>query len=210
MDPPTRPSPLPNRAAPDGTLHAVPARGLMMGNRGGRLHRADFGLGAARWRSRAWICCLTAFRGRRRAVMGEGYTEIFFLDEATALAAGHRPCFECRRAAARAYAEAWARAEGHGLPPRAAEIDAALHRERLTPPEPARFAELASGAIFRTADGCFLKTPGGALAWSFEGYRPAPAPSPETLVAALTPARSRAALAAGYRPLLHPSAAALN
>ncbi len=103
-----------------------------MGNRGGRLHRPDCSLGAARWRSRAWICCLTDFRDRHRAVMGAGYTEIFFLDEATALAAGHRPCFECRRAAARAFAAAWARADGTA-PPDAATMDRTLHAERLAP-----------------------------------------------------------------------------
>ena len=75
-----RPSPLQNRVAPDGSLHAVPERGLLMGNRGGRLHREGGTLGRARWRSRAWICCRLAFRDRHREVMGAGYTELFFLD----------------------------------------------------------------------------------------------------------------------------------
>ena len=132
MSPP-RPSPLQNRVAPDGSLHAVPERGLLMGNRGGRLHRPDGTLGRARWRSRAWIACLTEFRGRHRAVMGDGYTELFFLDEATALAAGHRPCFECRRAAARAFAAAWGHA-GAARAPRwtgCCTPSASARRERL-------------------------------------------------------------------------------
>ena len=97
-------SPLQNRVTPFGDIAAVSARGGMMGNRGGRLHGPERRLGRRRWASRAWICCELAFRGRQRVVMGESYTELFFLDEAVALAAGHRPCFECRRREARAVA----------------------------------------------------------------------------------------------------------
>jgi hypothetical protein len=202
----SRPSPLQNRSAPDGALHAVPERGLLMGNRGGRLHGPDRRLGRARWRGRAWIACLTEFRGRRREVMGAGYTEIFFLDEATALAAGHRPCFECRRADALAFAAAWARATGAAVPPRAPAMDRVLHAQRTAPPERARLADLPPGAIF-AHDGAFcLRTEGGALRWSFAGYLPAPAPAGE--VTAITPAAVRAVLAAGYAPRLHPSALA--
>jgi hypothetical protein len=203
-----RPSPLQNRAAPDGSLHAVPERGMFMGNRGGRLHRADFRLGRSRWRSRAWICCLTEFRGRRRQVMGPGYTEIFFLDEATALAAGHRPCFECRRAAARAFAAAWARAFALPAPPTAAAMDRALHAGRLAPAERVRVAELPDGAIFASGGGFYLRTAEAALRWSFAGYAAAPRFAPDDRVEAVTPPQVRAALAAGYRPVLHPSARA--
>jgi hypothetical protein len=175
-----------------------------MGNRGGRLHRPDRTLGRARWRSRAWICCLTAFRGRHRAVMGDGYTEIFFLDEATALAAGHRPCFECRRAAARAFAEAWGHATGRG--PSAPEMDWTLHAERRAPPDAARSGDLPPGSIF-AADGRFwLRTQEDARAWSFAGYTEARRFGAAEIVRAITPPSIRAALAAGYRPLLHPSA----
>jgi hypothetical protein len=199
-----RPSPLQNRCAPDGSLHAVAARGTLFGNRGGRIHRADFSLGSRRWASRAWICCLTEFRGRHRQVMGEGYTEIFFLDEATALAAGHRPCFECRRAAARAFAAAWPGSP----PPRAPDMDRVLHNERRAPPEPVTYAALPAGAIF-AADGAFyLKSEGSARAWNFAGYTPARAFDTREIVAAVTPPSIRATLAAGYRPQLHPSARA--
>ncbi|MFO1208674.1 MAG: hypothetical protein U1E40_05545 [Amaricoccus sp.] len=201
-----RPTPLENRCAPDGSLHAVAARGLLMGNRGGRLHRPDRTLGAARWRSRAWIACVLDFHSRHRDVWGDGYTEIFFLDEATALAAGHRPCFECRRADAHAFAAAWARAVGLATPPRAAEMDRILHAERLGPPDPVRFADLPEGAIF-TADGDFLlRIATGARRWSFAGYGPARTYAAGETVAAITPAHTRAALAAGYRPQIHPSA----
>jgi hypothetical protein len=199
-----RPSPLQNRVAPDGSLHAVPERGLLMGNRGGRLHRDDGTLGRARWRSRAWICCLLAFRGRRREVMGAGYTELFFLDEATALAAGHRPCFECHRADARAFADAWGRARG-GAAPTADAMDRTLHAERLASPQTVSFADLPPRAIFAADGGFFLRTAAGALAWSFAGYRPARPFAPDEIVVALTPPSAREALAAGYRPALHPS-----
>lgn len=201
-----RPSPLQNRAAPDGRLHAIPCRGLMMGNRGGRLHRPDGTLGPARWKSQAWIACRLAFRGRHRAVMGPGYTEIFFLDEATALAAGHRPCFECRRVDAVAFAVAWARATGASVPPRAAEMDRVLHGQRLGEWERVTRRDLPTGSIVAVPGGFRLCGADGLLAWSFGGYTPAPdVPAGET-VAVVTPAAVRGALAAGYRPLLHPSA----
>jgi hypothetical protein len=198
-----RATPLQNRCAPDGTLHAVPERGLLMGNRGGRLHRPDGTLGAARWKSRAWICCLLAFRGRHRGVMGDGYTEVFFLDEATALAAGHRPCFECRRAAARAFAAAWP-AE---TPPRAAGMDLVLHAERRAPPATVPFAALPEGSVFLVGDAPHLAWSGRAWRWSFAGYAAARRPAPAEPVVALTPPSVRATLAAGYAPMVHPSAA---
>src|SRR3990172_2496023 len=101
--------PLPNRVDPFGDLFADPARGLFLGNRGGKLHRADRTLGRRRHVTRAWICCMLKFNNRQRQVWGSGYTELFFLDEVTALAAGHRPCFECRRKDAHAFADLWAR-----------------------------------------------------------------------------------------------------
>ena len=176
-----------------------------MGNRGGRLHQPDFTLGRARWRSRAWICCQTDFRGRRRPVMGESYTELFFLDEATALAAGHRPCFECRRAAATAFAAAWARAARLDAPPRADAMDRRLHAERLGPPDRIRFGDLPAGAIFAAAGGFFLHAADDALPWSFAGYGPPRHFDANATITALTPAATRAALAAGFWPELHPS-----
>lgn len=202
----TRPSPLQNRSAPDGGLHATVSRGLLMGNRGGRLHHADATLGTARWRSRAWIACRLEFRGRHRRVMGGGYTEIFFLDEATALAAGHRPCFECRRADARAFAAAWAEAQGMNTPPRAPEMDRILHLERLGGPESVVRGCLPPGTIIAVSGGFRLCGPNGLLTWGFEGYTPASDVPPDQPVAAITPASIRGAIAAGYRPMLHPSA----
>src|SRR5437588_2021670 len=123
--------PLSNRVDPFGDLFAHPARGLMFGNRGGRFHRGDRTLGARRWVSRRWICCVLEFKGRHREVWGNSYTELFFLDEPTALAAGHRPCFECRRADARAFAAAFAAGTAVKAVPHAPDLDRALHAERL-------------------------------------------------------------------------------
>jgi hypothetical protein len=200
-----RPSPLPNRCAPDGSLHALAARGLLMGNRGGRLHRDDGTLGVARWRGRAWIACHLAFRGRRREVWGAGYSELFFLDEATALAAGHRPCFECRRDEARAFAAAWGRATDIP-PPRAEAMDRVLHAERLGQRLRLAAGALPEAAIFARGEGFLLRTPGGARPWSFAGYGPEQPLDASEIVEAVTPQSVRAALWAGYRPDLHPSA----
>src|ERR1044071_4197276 len=123
--------PLQNRVSPFGELLATRARGLFMGNRGGRIHTHDRTLATRRWASRQWICCVLAFNNRRRNVWGRFYTELFFLDEPTALAAGHRPCFECRRNDADAFAEHWQRVHGLDTRPRAAEMDRQLHGERL-------------------------------------------------------------------------------
>lgn len=205
---------LTNRVAADGSLHAVAARGTMMGNRGGRLHNPETRtLGRARWRSRAWICCVLAFRGRRRKVMGPGYTELFFLDEVTALAAGHRPCFECRRADALRYRAAWQRAQGLPSPPSAPEMDRRLHGERIGErPRLARgdLETLPDGAMARLGETILARREGRWLAWSFDGYRPAEpgilARAADTRTELLTPPASVAVLGAGYAPLWHDSA----
>ena len=120
--------PLPSRVSPFGDLIATPARGLLMGNRGGRLHDEARKLGARRWASKQWICCRLAFNDRQREVWGMGYSELFFLDEVTAFAAGHRPCFECRRRDAESFATLFAGKKNRAT---AAVMDAVLHAERL-------------------------------------------------------------------------------
>src|SRR5215211_2432471 len=120
------PAPLQNRVTPTGEIVSDPARGLLMGNRG-CLHDQDRTLRTARWRSKLWICCRLDFKGARRDPMPPGrWTALFFLDEATALSAGHRPCAYCRRADYLAYAEAWRRAAGLTVRLRAWEMDAQL------------------------------------------------------------------------------------
>src|ERR1700692_2614993 len=122
--------PLQNRVTPSGDIIATPHRGLFTGNRG-IIHDLATRTLTRRWASKAWLTCVCEFRGRRREVMGgRSWTELFFLDEATALAAGHRPCFYCRRRDADRFRAAWE--TGNGVANMLArEIDAVLHRERL-------------------------------------------------------------------------------
>jgi len=152
--------PLQNRVDPFGELIAAPARGLFMGNRGGRFHTPAKTLTARRWVSRQWICCVLDFKGRHRDAWGRFYTELFFLDEPTALAAGHRPCFECRRKDAEAFAEKWRKAHGLKSRPGAGEMDEALHRERLS----GRTKHLNRVAIDTLPDGAFVVLEEGAFA----------------------------------------------
>lgn len=191
----SRPSPLPNRVSPLGEIVATAARGGWMGNRGGRLHE-DFRIVRAQASSR-WICCRLRFRGRKREAMASGYTELFFLDEATAFAAGHRPCFECRREEARAFAEAFSRARGDARPARAGEIDAALAGERRAPKPEISRETLAPGAMVAAGGGAFLFDGAGFRRWRFEGYAPG---APEGAMTLLTPVSVHAAFHAGYRP----------
>ena len=163
-----------------------------------------------RWATRAWIICLCEFRGRKREVMGtRSWTELFFLDEATALAAGHRPCFFCRRADAERFRAAWAAGNG-GTKPRADEMDRVLDAERRTGrdkrthPLPMPPAQMPDGVMLADAEHCFAMVQGRALRWSFQGYEPSPLPEGELTM--LTPPSTFRAIAAGYAPVLHESA----
>jgi hypothetical protein len=206
--------PLPNRVDPFGNLFAAPARGLFMGNRGGRLHRDDRTLGARRWVSRQWICCVLQFKARHRAVWGAGYTELFFLDEPTALAAGHRPCFECRRADAKTFVAAFASGRGEA-PLRAPAIDRVLHAERLDGRTKRRHRlpldHLPDGAFIALddpQDGAFAVRGNALLRWTPGGYADR-RPRPRGISAdVLTPPGTLAALRAGYAPIWHPTAGA--
>ena len=202
--------PLQNRVDPFGELFADPARGTFMGNRGGRIHTPARTLTARRWASRQWICCVLTFKDRHRNVWGKFYTELFFLDEPTALAAGHRPCFECRRQDAENFAEHWRMAQRKRRRPRAAEMDEVLHRERLY----GRVKRRHRRSIDGLPDGVFIALGGGAFAlrgdtllrWAPQGYA-AGMPRPRrSKVNVLTPPAIIAVLSAGYRPRWHPSA----
>ncbi|MEI2386342.1 hypothetical protein [Breoghania sp. JC706] len=202
---------LQNRVTPHGTIIATPARGLFMGNRGGRIHDpATRTLTNRRFASRRWICCATSFKGRLRAVMGTGYTELFFLDEVTALAAGHRPCFECRRAAAREFAASWRKAQGLAAPPSADEMDRILHRERLGPRPRAGLDGLPDGTAVLTGEGAeeraaFVRGE-RLLVWGEAGFTAAVARPRGISLPLLTAPAIVAVLEAGYAPVWHPSA----
>jgi hypothetical protein len=204
--------PLQNRVTPTGEIVSDQARGLLMGNRG-CLHGLDRQLRTARWRSKAWICCTLVWKDVRRDPMPPGrWTALFFLDEVTALAAGHRPCAYCRRRDFLAFAEAWRRAQGLPQRPRAREMDARLHAERVdsrTRRQVTRRAEvptLPDGVMIRWNGGPGLFVAGRVLPWSLTGYG-APVPVPSSApVELLTPPVTAAAIAFGYRPVPHPSA----
>jgi hypothetical protein len=198
--------PLQNRVTPFGDIVAVPERGMFTGNRGIIHDPATKSLLTRRWSSKAWIVCSCDYKGIRREVMSRrSWTELFFLDEATALSAGHRPCFLCRRAAANAFREAWAIGNRIAAPA-ASEMDAVLHGERLAGkykrlhPMP---GSLPDGTMLAAGNDAFLIHASKPYRWSFAGYTPA---EPRSFDALITPPSTVAALAAGYRPALHPSA----
>jgi len=202
--------PLQNRVSPFGELFASPARGTLMGNRGGRLHDDAKKLTARRWTSKQWICCKLAFNNRHRKVWGDSYTELFFLDEVTAFAAGHRPCFECRRKDAERFAALFS---GNSKRATAGAMDDVLHAERLD----GKAKRLHRMAVDALPDGAMIALNGQAFAlrgkrmlpWTPAGYG---APRPRlrgTAVDVLTPPAMLAVLARGYVPLWHASVASV-
>jgi hypothetical protein len=162
-----------------------------------------------------WISCVLDWNGRRRDVMPPGrWTALFFLDEATALAAGHRPCGFCRRADYVDFAESWRQAQGLAQRLHAGEMDTVMHAERVESrtrrkvTRPAPTASLPDGTMVRHAGTIALLANDSLLPWSFEGYgAPLGGPLPET-VELLTPPAIVAVLKAGYLPYVHPSAGA--
>jgi hypothetical protein len=202
--------PLQNRVTPFGDIVATPYRGLFTGNRGIVHDPATKTLLIRRWTNKAWITCVCEFRGRRRAVMGgRSWTELFFLDEATAFAAGHRPCFFCRRDDALRFRAAW-EAGNSAAGILAPEMDTVLHRERLSGGKkrlhalPAPIERLPDGAMVALGSESYLIARGQLQRWSFEGYHRADVDAAAAML--LTPPSILHALGAGYQPALHPSA----
>ena len=204
--------PLQNRVTPLGEIIACEARGTFMGNRGGPLHDEAKRLTAKRWVNKHWIACVLEFNQRHREVMApRRYTELFFLDEATAFAAGHRPCFECRRADFNRYAELWGKLRGRDRRGYVAEMDELMHTERLMPD---RSKRLHRASLAGLPDGAFVMRDGqphlllgeALLEWSPGGYlraRPRPQGGEVDLI---TPLSAVEVIAAGYRPAIHDSA----
>jgi hypothetical protein len=199
--------PLQNRVTPLGELIADPARGLVYGNRGS-LHDEQGEIRRA-YNGRRWIACRLQFRGRRRhPLMQPGrYTELFFLDEATAFAAGHRPCAECRCEDYDRFRAIW---PGQGG---ADAIDARLHAERLDGRarrfHEAVLGELPDGAFVLRDGSAWLVLGGELLRWTAAGYAERARPSARSAVIVITPPSLVAVLRTGWSPLvplLHPSA----
>jgi hypothetical protein len=205
--------PLQNRVTPLGELIADPARGLVYGNRGclhdagGRIRRPFNG--------KRWIACRLEFRGWHRAPLQQQgrFTELFFLDEATAFAAGHRPCALCRRADYDRLLAIWR--ELHRGQVGAAAIDAQLHSERFDPTKRTQLRHVAplddlpDGAFVLRDGEPFLVLGGELLHWTAAGYRARTRRPTGGQALVLTPPSLVAALRTGWQPLvplLHPSA----
>ena len=180
-----------------------------MGNRGGALHHADREIVHA-YKSRRWIACVLEFRGRHRIVMSPNrYTELFFLDEATAFAAGHRPCAECRRERYKAFKDAWQLARRLDEPPFADEMDLEMHNARIDRGKKITY-EAALGSL---PDGCFIQVEGDAylmlgdamLLWTPEGYARREARPADSIATVLTPKPIVECFRQGYRAEIHES-----
>ncbi|MCV9964440.1 hypothetical protein OIU34_21355 [Pararhizobium sp. BT-229] len=203
--------PLQNRVTPFGEIVAVSARGMFTGNRGIIHDPQTRTLLRRRWATKSWITCACDYKGVRRQVMADrSWTELFFLDEATALSAGHRPCFLCRREAANEFRAAWCRGNAV-VSPRAAEIDDILHSERLEAdgskrrhPVSGPVESLPDGAMVEADGEAFLVINSSLLRWRADGYSSGQAPRRTEWL--LTPPSTLAALACGYRPVMHPTA----
>ena len=197
--------PLCNRVTPFGEIVALPGRGTLTGNRGILID--DGRQIVRRWQTKRWIACRLSYKGIRRKVMQpHAWTELFFLDEAAALAAGHRPCAECRRDDYRRFRDLW---ERHVSSPASADaMDAILHRERIDGRAKRTHRDDASGL----PDGAYVAFDGAAwlvygkhlYAWSDAGYT-----SRRTIfegaIDVLTPPAIVTLLRAGYEPAIHSS-----
>lgn len=202
-----------NRVTPFGTLITTPARGTLTGNRG-CLHDNQQQIRRS-FQGQRWIICLLEFKGRKRTLMSPGqYTELFFLDEATALAAGHRPCAECQRERFNRFREAWAKAnpEAAGSPrPATTILDSALHLERIVPGNRGNrlctSIENLPDGVFVTDDeqSAYLVMSNRLRRWSPAGYE-LPVETIRHPMRVLTPASVVRTLAAGYPVGIHTSA----
>jgi hypothetical protein len=201
--------PLRNRVTPAGELIATEHRGTMYGNRG-VLHNDDLVL-VRRHQVSRWLVCVLEFRGRRRQIMQpRRYTELFFLDEAVALAAGHRPCAECRHADYQSFRTAWTAALALRAKPPANDIDRALHAQRspvdgVRVTYPALLRDLPDGVFIVWKDESWLVRDGELHLWTPAGYT-ARRPLFDGPAAVLTPRSTVDAIRMGYRPAIHQSA----
>lgn len=204
-----------NRVDPFGEIISVAARGTLMGNRG-CLHDAN-GNVTKRSARTAWVTCALAFKGRKRAVMAPGqYTELFFLDEATALAAGHRPCATCQKARYDEFKSHWTHANpetAHSIQ----EIDSCLKGERVASRGASarwtsRLSEVPQGALVTQASNpgtALLSWRGNLHPWTPDGYLPAAAARNDEAVSVITPKSICRVLSAGFAARVHPSAGRL-
>ena len=204
---------LQNRVTPRGDLEAVPARGAWLGNRG-ILHNDQREI-VARWRHKAWVTCKLEFKDRKRVVFSPGtYSELFFLDEATAFAAGHRPCGECRRDKFKAFKAAWCTANRKLLQssnPTIGFLDKHIHTDRVVRgggqvTHEEKLRNLPDGVFVEFEGRAVLLWRGHLHTWSHNGYVGQPSISASsTVVRVLTPESVVAALLEGLDVEVHES-----
>lgn len=174
-----------------------------MGNRGGKFHRPDRTLGRRRWATRHWICCVLDWKGTHHEAMGDGYTSLFFLDEVTALSAGHRPCFFCRRHDAKRFL-------GLATPPLDADTaDRRVDRERRGERAVVDTIALPDGAMIARDGEAYAVRGAHLLRWSFDGYAGALPRRRFLRATLLTPPLYVELIARGFEPRWHASARAL-
>jgi hypothetical protein len=209
--------PLQNRVAPNGSLIFTSARGTFMGNRGGALHNERQEI-VRQFVGHRWLICILEFKNRRRQVMSPGlYTELFFLDEAVALAAGHRPCAECRPERFKAFVASWKESVSRDRAAvlRAPEIDRGLHharigsrREKITYQAP--LESLPDGCFVQIAEASYLVWKKALLLWSAEGYVKKELQPAGVTATVLTPEPTVRCLRGGYEAEIHRSAFVLS
>jgi hypothetical protein len=204
--------PFQNRVDPWGRIIATPERGALMGNRG-NLHNNHQEI-IRSYQTKRWIICKLSFKGRRRKIMSPGlYTELFFLDEATAFSAGHRPCAECQRSRYEEFKKMWLSANRGAENENVSidEVDAVLHRERFEKGAKvtykAKRSDLPDGTFFSWDGDAYLVYSGGIYRWSFSGYTPADGLAFPVEVDVLTPRSIVRTFESGFLPGVHPSAA---
>ena len=206
--------PLQNRVDPWGQLHSIPSRAAtVMGNRG-ILHDSERRI-VRRWATKSWVACDPHYKGiSRKPLFKPGsYSELFFLDEATALAAGHRPCAYCQRGKYNSFKNTWFKTlpAGSTATLGSGAIDQQLHAERVAPgiekvPRSGNLSTLPEGVLFEHEGQAILIHQGKLWRWSFDGYVAASPISGVASVSVLTPPSVVRVLAAGYKPQVHPTA----
>lgn len=203
--------PLQNRVNPQGTIEESSARGTYMGNRG-VLHNGKREV-TRQFKTKAWITCLLEFKGRKRELMTPGrYTELFFLDEVTAFAAGHRPCAECRRKRYNEFRDAWQSASAwtEARNVRSAELDEMLHEERIEDSRKitwkGQLQDLPHGTMVLIDNAAYAISENGLLAWNASGYRKAVHDRLPETVEVLTPSTVVKTFSRGFRPVFHHTA----
>ena len=204
--------PYQNKVDPWGNIHAVKSRGMFLGNRG-VLHNEQQQIIASH-RIKGWVTCLLEFKGRNREIMThKRYTELFFLDEATAFSAGHRPCAECRRVRYNEFKEKWVEANGElleGAKPSAPNMDKIIHAERISNKQKVTYTSalgsLPEGTIIEIDSKAMLIWGNKLFEWSYLGYSKSKLElKSEAEVIVLTPKSYVKTFSKGFIPDIHKS-----